>query len=87
MNDHSIQRYSMGWKDVTEAIERRYKLPIDKTNEQFEDKLIQNAISVTRGSIKAKLISFAKELSISHETLREKNTNRGTQRSPFGIGS
>jgi hypothetical protein len=86
MNDYSIMRNSMGWKDVVEQIERRYK-KIKRTNETFEDELILNALSVTKGSLHKKIECFAMELSMNMETLREKKSNRGTQRSPFGIGS
>ena len=48
--------------------------------------LLFNALSVAKGSLRKDIECFSKELSISMETLRE-NQNRGTQRSPFGIGS
>lgn len=85
MNDYSIRRYSMGWQDIVLKLEKRYK-NIPKTDEQFENELLFNALNVAKGSLRKDIECFARELSISMETLREKS-NRGTQRSPFGIGS
>jgi hypothetical protein len=85
MNDHSIRRYSIGWEEIAIKIEKRYK-NIPKTDEQFEDRLLLEASQVAKGSLLKDIECFARELSINVETLREKS-NRGTQRSPFGIGS
>ena len=85
MNDYSIRRYSMGWQDVVTKLEKRYK-NIPKTDEQFEEKLLFNALNIAKGSLRKDIECFARELSISMETMREKS-NRGTQRSPFGISS
>jgi hypothetical protein len=86
MNDYSIRRYSLGWEEIINKIEKKYK-NIPKTNEQFENKLIYNALDVVKGSLYRDIECFGKELSINLETLREKPINIGTQRSPFGIGS
>ena len=85
MNDFSIRRYSMGWEVIIEKLERRYKA-IPRTDEQFEGYLIDNALLVAKGSLRKDIEGFGRELSINMETLREKPI-RGTQRSPFGIGS
>ncbi len=85
LNDYSIRRYTTAWQDIISKLERRYK-NIKKTDEQFENKLVLSAISVTKGSLKKDIECFARELSINTETLREK-VNKGSQRSPFGIGS
>lgn len=85
MNDYSIRRYSMGWQDIVTKLEKRYK-KIPKTDEQFEDKLLFDALVIAKGSLRKDIECFARELSISMETLKEKS-NRGTQKSPFGIGS
>lgn len=85
MNDYSIRRYTMGWQDIVTKLEKRYK-NIPKTDEQFENELLFNALTVAKGSLRKDIECFTRELSISMETLREKS-NRGTQRSPFGIGS
>lgn len=71
-NDHSIQRYTLGWKDIVKSIEKRYKT-IPKTEEQFQDKLVVNAIGVTKGGLKSSIECFARELSLNLETLRQKN--------------
>lgn len=84
LNDHSIQRYSLGWIDVIDSIEKRYK-NIQRTNESFENSLISDALKVTKGKLNKQIETFARELSINIETLH--STNRGTQRSPFDIGS
>jgi hypothetical protein len=85
MNDYSIRRYSMGWQDIVTKIEKRYK-NIPKSDEQFVDELLHNALNVTTGSLHKDIDSFRRELNISMQTLREKS-NVGTQRSPFSIGS
>lgn len=85
MNDYSIQRYSLGWREIVSKIEEPYR-NIPRTDIQFEDVLLTNAIDLTSGSMREILIAFGRELSINVETLREKS-HRGTQRSPFGIRS
>lgn len=85
INDYSIQRYTLGWRDVIKKIESRYKR-IPRTDEQFEQIMLPKALAKTRGSLQRDIIVFAKELELNLESKREKN-NRGTQRSPFGIGS
>lgn len=86
MNDYSIQRYSLGWESIVGKLEKRYK-NIPKTDEQFENDLLCDALMVAKGSLRKDIEIFARELSINIETLREKKSNIGTQRSPFGIGS
>ena len=77
MNDFSIRRYSAGWQDIVTKLEKRYK-NIPKTDEQFEDKLLFNALTVAKGSLRKDIECFARELSITRETLREKyNTGMG----------
>jgi len=74
LNDGSIQRYSIGWKDVISAIEQKYKdLPKDK-NVQFSNDLIKNALDNSRlpKYLVDILNAFAKELDINLETLRNK---------------
>lgn len=85
LNDYSIQRYTLGWSDVIKKIESRYKR-IPRTDEAFEQIMLPKALAKTRGSLQRDIIVFAKELELNLESKREKN-NRGTQRSPFGIGS
>ena len=89
MNDYSIRRYSMGWEIIIDKLDRRYK-SIPKTDEQFDNKLLIDAMAVAKGSLYKDIVCFTKELMINMETLSEKNDdnkNKGTQRSPFGIGS
>ena len=71
MNDYSIRRYSLGWKEVTEKIKKRYK-DIPKTDEEFESELLVNALKVTKGSLRNDIECFAKELKINTETLANK---------------
>ena len=87
MNDYSIRRYTTRWEDVVQKIEKRYK-NIPRTDEEFVNELLFNALNVTKGSLHEDIKCFARELSINLETLRDKyKPNRGTQRSHFGIGS
>lgn len=72
MNDFSIRRYSIGWKQIIDKLEKRYKV-IPKTNQQFENKLLINALNVANGSLKKDIEMFMRELSINIETLRLKN--------------
>lgn len=74
-NDASIRRYSLGWVDIVEMIGRRYQT-IEKTDIQFSDELLREAISMTSGGLRDKLEIFAKELSINLETVRELNRPR-----------
>lgn len=85
LNDYSIQRYTLGWSNVIKKIESRYKR-IPRTDEQFEQVMLLKALGKTRGTLHGAIRVFAKELELTLESKREKN-NRGTQRSPFGIGS
>ena len=78
MNDYSIRRYSMGWQDIITKLEKRYK-NIPKTDEQFKNELLFNALTVAKGSLRKDIECFARELSISVETLREK-LNYGKER-------
>jgi hypothetical protein len=74
-NDTSIRRYSLGWSDIVDIIGRRYHT-IEKTDVQFSDKLLLEAISITSGGLKNRLEIFAKELSINLETIRDFNRPR-----------
>jgi len=85
MNDASIQRYSLGWIPVIEGLDRRFK-NIKRTDEEFTDQMIIDALAVSKGTLHENISIFSRELSINIETLNEKS-NKGTQRSPFGIGS
>ncbi len=85
INDYSIQRYTLGWRDVVIKLESRYKR-IPRTDEQLDQIMLRKAMGKTRGSLQRAIIVFAKERELTLESTREKN-NRGTQRSPFGIGS
>lgn len=71
MNDYSIRRYSLGWQNIIQKLERRYK-SIHNTDEQFENELLFNALKVAKGSLRNDIECFAKELSINMETLRQK---------------
>lgn len=86
MNDPSIRRYSLGWKDIVSRIETKYKT-IERTDESFTENMLLEALEVTSGNLKRDIQAFAKELSFSLETIGEKITYKGTQRSPFGMWS
>jgi hypothetical protein len=88
LNDYSIQRYSLGWVDIIETIEKRYKNPIKKTDESFENSLLTEALKVTKGKLNKQIQMFARELQINVDTLHSNyKEKKGTQKSPFGIGS
>ena len=70
-NDYSIQRYSLVWKDIVTKLEKRYK-HIPKTNEQFENNLVINALQVSKGSLYRDIKCFSRELDINVESLRDK---------------
>lgn len=70
-NDYSIQRYSLGWKTIIDKLEKRFKT-IEKTEQSFENKLVEDAIRDTKGTLRNDLEAFARELSINIETLRSK---------------
>lgn len=73
-NDYSIQKYSLGWSDVTEAIEKELKGKITKDEKQsFENYLVADAVKVATGKVKELIEAFARELSINMETLRDKS--------------
>ncbi len=72
-NDHSIQRYSMGWKDVIRALDKKFKA-IAKTDDQFTNEILMDAIRAAASDMMLvkTLETFAKELDINMETLRKK---------------
>jgi hypothetical protein len=70
-NDYSIQHYSLGWQNIVTQLERRYK-HIPETNEQFENKLVINALRVTKGSLLRDIRCFSQELGINLATLHGK---------------
>lgn len=71
-NDYSIQRYSLGWKDVQELISKRYK-NIPKSDVQFSDGVVTDAIEVLKqGKLLETIQAFGRELSINVQTLHEK---------------
>jgi hypothetical protein len=72
MNDASIRRYSVGWQEIVKKLEHRYK-SIPKTNEQFTNKVLIDALSVSKGNLKKDIECFGRELSINMETLRTKS--------------
>ncbi len=84
LNDYSIQKYTTYWLDIINKIEKRYK-SIPRTDEQFDNTMLLDALSVSKGKLRKDIETLSRELSINLETIR--NKNRGTQRSPFGIGS
>ena len=74
-NDYSIQRYSLGWSDVTKAIEKKLRGKIKKDDEQsFEDHLVTDAVAVADEKLKAIIVAFGRELNMNMETLRDKQS-------------
>jgi len=59
MNDHSIQLYTMGWRDVASRIRKMYK-HIPATDQEFQEELIINALSCTSGAMREQIEVFAK---------------------------
>ena len=76
MNDHSIQRYSLGWNDVTDEIKKRLKTIEVDHDIQFQNKLLIDAIDVAAEHNYVHLLyilrSFARELQINIDTLHAK---------------
>ena len=75
MNDYSIRHCSLGWQDIVLKLEKRYK-KIEKTDEQFKNELLINALYFTNGSLRKDIKCFAKELSINTEALIEKQNRQ-----------
>ncbi len=73
-NDHSIQRYTMGWKDVMAILDKKFKKVYD-VDIQFEDHLVTDAQDVATGKLKTVLDVFARELGFSKQTLSDKDKN------------
>lgn len=78
LNDYSIQRYSLGWKDVKECIEKLYKNLNRNENVQFENGLLEEALiaieyknSPLHKKLKKVIVSFGKELEINLESLKK----------------
>jgi len=76
MNDHSIQRYTGGWSDVTDEIKKRLKEVYIDRDVQFRDSLLRDAIEVAADTNQVHLLyilrSFARELHINIDTLHDK---------------
>jgi hypothetical protein len=76
LNDSSIQRYSLNWKDVVTAIEKKYKGKENirkRPDIQFTDQLLETAQKVSKGSLSMLLYKMQKELQINVQTLKEKS--------------
>ena len=71
MNDASIQRYTMGWEDVTNAIKRKYK-NIPEMDKQFGNSLVRDALNVTSGKLHDLIAIFGRELNINTQSLSDK---------------
>lgn len=85
MNDASIQRNTLGWREVIETLEKRYKY-IEKTDEQFTNQMIYDALDVAKGTLYNIIERFAAEVQMNLETYYN-NKNKGTQKSPFDLWS
>lgn len=71
MNDYSVRRYTLGWNDITSKLEKRYK-NITRTDEEFTDKLVTDALQVAKGKLHESIINFSRELNINIKTLSDK---------------
>ncbi len=85
INDYSIQRNTLGWREIIEILEKRYKY-IKKTDEQFTNQMVYDALEVAKGKLYIKIENFAGELQMYLESLHDKKRN-GTQKSPFDLWS
>ena len=73
MNDNSIQRNTMGWKDVIKALDKLYKKKIAETDDQFDDAVLRKAIAAAEDpKLKKTLETFSKELGINLDSMRDK---------------
>lgn len=76
MNDHSIQRYSLGWSDVTDEIKKRLKEVYIDRDVQFQNSLLTDAIEIAADHNYVHLLyilrSFARELQINIDALHDK---------------
>ena len=73
MNDSSIQRYTLGWSDVTGLIAKKLKSKAINKDVQFENSLLVKAISATEDKDLLNVIrAFARELSINMDTMNDK---------------
>ncbi len=76
MNDGSIQRYTMGWKDVVAGIKKKLK-KIAKTKDDFENFLVADALKAcTDDKLKSTILSFAKELDMNLDTFGKRNPSK-----------
>jgi hypothetical protein len=75
LNDHSIQHYTLGYKPIIDLIEKRYKI-IKRTDVEFNDMIVLNALSISKGKLKNLIECFAKELNINKHTLNDKERKR-----------
>ena len=71
-NDYSIQRYSIGWSNVCETIEKFSRKPIEKNTTPFTKELLTHALNVSGGKLKKQISCFAKELNFNIQTIHEK---------------
>ena len=71
-NDYSIQRYSIGWSNVCETIEKLSRKPIEKNSTPFTKTLLTDALNVSGGKVKKQIAIFAKELNINIQTIHQK---------------
>lgn len=75
MNDYSIRRYSLNWKEIVEFIESKYKKSIKERDYtiQFENQLLINTHKlVTDERLSRAIEAHLKELRVNIETLNEK---------------
>lgn len=75
MNDYSIQKYTLYWKDVADQIQKRYKNPIKRNEDIVFEKSLLTAFTFSKangGKIKKIIILFAKELDINLEEYQSK---------------
>jgi len=77
LNDRSIQRFTMQWKDVTTRIKKLYKgIKLDK-DVQFQNSLLTRAAEQTNDQkLKDIIKTFGRELNINIETLNSKSDPR-----------
>jgi hypothetical protein len=90
-NDTSIQRYSLGWRNILTKIENRYN-NIPLTEEVFYDEVAFKALNAIGGKKQFKslfndIYNFTNELQLNKHTYRKKSHRKGNHKSPFNIGA
>lgn len=67
-NDDSIQKCTLGWNALLLDIERRYRKPIPKTDDEFTNDLLDSAIVESKkGLLHDRLFSFKTQIELARK--------------------